>query len=1421
MARTRYFLGAFGAFLVLAFGCLALVVAVMRNDDRVAAAEALRYASYKLADEVRHSSDDLTRMARTYVVTGDPRYEEYFNRILAIRDGRAPRPVDYENIYWDYVTATGTPPRPDREAVALETLMQEAGFRAGELALLQQAKRLSDDLVALEERAMNAVAGIFVDSAGAYTRSGPPDSALAAGLLHGNAYHAAKAAIMAPIEEFVATVEARTATEVTILRTRGRRFAQALLVLVALGAVLLIGSVAVGAHRMHTLPIGEADAADAQKHRVAVSAALVEAWPLMGAAAVASVVIVLGAWWGLARLDDQTRRDTGDALTTVLEATSKAAKQWFRQQEQEASIWAIHPEIVVGARELRDAAGSPAALRRHPAQALLADQLALVVAQRGYEGYLLVSPSGQVLAGSDASAIGGDSEIPTRFLQEIVRGPRYASATLPGSLDPEADGTTDPSMLIGAAIRDEAGAVLGALAFRINPEREFTEILQRGRIGESGESYAFNRAGQLISLSRFDDQLRAIGLIDEDERGVLNIEIRDPGGDMVRGYRPAGAISEQPLTEMATSAVRGESGLNVVGYNDYRGVPVIGAWSWDEALGLGVTTEIDVVEAYASLYSTRRLIVVAAALMVLLVLALTALFLWNRVQMMRAQTELGAMFAQVQENARELAAANEELENINSVVLRWDPHGTVAFINDFGRRLLGYSDAEIVGQPVLGTIVPETESTGRSLATMLDEIASDPGKYVSNESEVQRKDGSRVWMAWRNKPLLDEGGRLREILTIGIDITARKRLEERLRQQSAALEAAADAIVITDTDGTIQWVNPAFTAMTGFTREEAIGQNPRVLKSGMHGEADYRNLWTTITAGRMWSGEIVNRRKDGTLYTEEMVITPVGNEKDVVVSFVAIKRDVTERKAAEQRFRSVTDSASDAIISADAHSRIIGWNRAAGHLFGWSETEILGRPIETVIPERFRRAHREGMDRVAAGGAHRVIGRTVEMSGLHRDGHEFPVEMSLSTWKIGEESLFTGIVRDITERKRLEAELERARRRMEDELNVGREIQMGMLPLIFPPYPMRHEFDIHATLRPAREVGGDFYDFYLIDEDRLCFVVGDVSGKGVPAALFMAVTKTLIESRARNDSSPASILTHVNNELSRHNDASMFVTVFIGMLDVRTGRMSYANGGHNPPYIKRADGSLTSLRERHGPVLGAMEDMVYREGNTTLEHGDRVFVFTDGVTEAMNITQSLYGEPQLVHMLKSETLASAENLVEGVVHDVLRFQGNAEQADDITVLALQYHGGREKEESRVFALTLTNRLAEIQRLNAAFTAFADEHAVPAAARRSGNIVFDELINNVISYAFDDQTEHTIDVRIELTPRRLVISITDDGRPFNPFQMDPPDTALSIDERGIGGLGVHLVRKMMDEVSYNRRTGRNVVTLVKYLDPQDH
>jgi sigma-B regulation protein RsbU (phosphoserine phosphatase) len=349
-------------------------------------------------------------------------------------------------------------------------------------------------------------------------------------------------------------------------------------------------------------------------------------------------------------------------------------------------------------------------------------------------------------------------------------------------------------------------------------------------------------------------------------------------------------------------------------------------------------------------------------------------------------------------------------------------------------------------------------------------------------------------------------------------------------------------------------------------------------------------------------------------------------------------------------------------------------------------------------------------------------------------------------------------------------------------------------------------------------VGGDFYDFFLVDEDRLSLCVGDVSGKGVPAALFMAVTKTLIKSRASNDFSPASILTHVNNEISRQNEASMFVTIFLGTLDLRSGSFTYTNAGHNPPYVKSNVGDVIRLDQRHGPVIGALEDMVYGEDRITLSGGDMLLLYTDGVTEAMNAEGELYEEHRLVDVLARE-LTTVESMVGETVDDVWRFQGDAQQADDVTILAARYTGAGTEEQIRAVELRLTNRLEDISGVIHEFNMFAEEHELPTVVRRQVDLVLDELLNNTISYAFGDEEAHEIEVEIELKSGRLVLTIKDDGIPFNPFVGPEPDTSLSVGERDIGGLGIHLVRNVMDEVSYNRRTDRNVVILVKYLDDQ--
>jgi sigma-B regulation protein RsbU (phosphoserine phosphatase) len=405
---------------------------------------------------------------------------------------------------------------------------------------------------------------------------------------------------------------------------------------------------------------------------------------------------------------------------------------------------------------------------------------------------------------------------------------------------------------------------------------------------------------------------------------------------------------------------------------------------------------------------------------------------------------------------------------------------------------------------------------------------------------------------------------------------------------------------------------------------------------------------------------------------------------------------------------------------------------------------------------------------------------------------------------------------DTTERKNLEKKLDAANKRMKGELDIGRDIQMSMLPLIFPAFPDREDFSIYAKLLPAREVGGDFYDFFFIDEQRFCFLIGDVSGKGVPAALFMAVTKTLIKARSTDDYSTASILTHVNDEVSADNKACMFVTLFICILNLKTGELVYTNAGHNPPFIQRGNGIFERLDTLHGPVIGAVDDLTYRENQTTLTSGDSILLYTDGVTEAMDVSGNLFSEQRLVECVSSHQGGSTENVVHSVVEAVKQFEGAADQADDITVLALKYLGEHDKDNTKVFDVTIKNGLPAITETNARFNAFADEHAIPKGVSRKMNMMFDEILNNIISYAYNDEKEHEIDINVELSGNLLAVTISDDGRPFDPFGARTPDTTLSLEEREIGGLGIHLVRNMMDKVTYGRKENKNVVTLVKHL-----
>ncbi|TVM19372.1 hypothetical protein DPQ33_03155 [Oceanidesulfovibrio indonesiensis] len=251
-------------------------------------------------------------------------------------------------------------------------------------------------------------------------------------------------------------------------------------------------------------------------------------------------------------------------------------------------------------------------------------------------------------------------------------------------------------------------------------------------------------------------------------------------------------------------------------------------------------------------------------------------------------------------------------------------------------------------------------------------------------------------------------------------------------------------------------------------------------------------------------------------------------------------------------------------------------------------------------------------------------------------------------------------------------EVTATKNRIESELSIARDIQLGLLPKIFPPFPDRRELDLHAVLVSAKEVGGDLYDFFFLDDRRLCLVVGDVSDKGVPAALFMAITKTLVKVAAERHDDPAVMMGLVNDLLSEDNPNTMFVTIIIGILDLETGRFDYACGGHNPPIVIGEE--VREVPGISGPMAGAMDSLDYKTLSTTLRPGEAILLYTDGVTEAMNESLDLFSEQRLEETLRDYKDAGARAIVEGVMQRVHKHAAGAVQSDDITMLCVRYHG---------------------------------------------------------------------------------------------------------------------------------------------------
>ena len=406
-------------------------------------------------------------------------------------------------------------------------------------------------------------------------------------------------------------------------------------------------------------------------------------------------------------------------------------------------------------------------------------------------------------------------------------------------------------------------------------------------------------------------------------------------------------------------------------------------------------------------------------------------------------------------------------------------------------------------------------------------------------------------------------------------------------------------------------------------------------------------------------------------------------------------------------------------------------------------------------------------------------------------------------------SLSDDINSTVTTLKRYIAE---AAARIDKELEYAKQIQLSALPTNFP---QNEDHSIYAQMIAAKEVGGDFYDFYKLSENTIAFLAADVSGKGIPAAMFMMTAKTIIKDLAEQGLAVNEIFTLANEKLCESNESGMFVTAWMGILDLTTGNIQFANAGHNPPLLKRADGSFEYLKTRAGFVLAGMEGIRYRAGDLTLKPGDRLFLYTDGVPEATNTDNQLYGEDRLLAFMNQNASMEATDLLPALKANIDEFVGEAPQFDDITMLMFDYKPG--KRGAQMTNQTFPAKTDALPDVLGYVEQALERFECPMKIQMALCVAIEEVFVNVAHYAYGDgEGDMDLEIGFDDESRVITFRMADKGVPFDPLKKPDPDITLSAEERDIGGLGIFITKKTMDSISYAYENGENILTMTKKL-----
>ena len=514
-------------------------------------------------------------------------------------------------------------------------------------------------------------------------------------------------------------------------------------------------------------------------------------WPLLGRLGWFSttgflLVTMVSAWFVLSRVEEQARRDVESVLSTVLRTTHEAMRYLTSEYERDAENWASSPELIQHVEALLRAPRTRDDLVASDAQSRLRTLLRPINDKRGYIGIFVIAPDYLSLASMRDTNIGSTNLLVEQgdFLDRVFHGetllsrPMVSDVPLPDASGELVEGQT--TMFVATPVHNKAREVIAVLTFRIVPTQDFTRVARLGRIGDTGDTYVFDRSGKLLTESLFEDQLREIGLLAADERDLLSVEIRDPGGNMMSGFRPEMPRAQQPLTRMAAAAVAGTSGVDLRGYRDYRGVLVVGAWRWDDTLGFGMATEMDYGEAYRAFQNTRLLMLSGLALITGLFVSLTAVLATGRTRALHLAEAMTVALRESEHRYRML------VQTAGNVIVCLSPNHRILEFNHEAERIHGQRRDDVLGKDYFDMFVPQ-ENYETYVGIMERVLAGEPSR--SFESPVQSSEGGQSLLLWNFTRLLDDDQRPVGIIAVGQDVTERKLAEQRalLAERLAAI----------------------------------------------------------------------------------------------------------------------------------------------------------------------------------------------------------------------------------------------------------------------------------------------------------------------------------------------------------------------------------------------------------------------------------------------------------------------------------------------------------------------------------------------------------------------------------------------------------------------------------------------------------